>query len=95
VREITTGDETWCFNMISKAKDKICNGNSGHTNDPKSWHIEITNEDNCHHFFRYQGYCSLEFIPQGQRVNKTYYAEIMKRLREAVRIKRPESLEND
>jgi len=25
----------------------------------ESSHVEITNEDNAHHFLRYQGYCSL------------------------------------
>jgi hypothetical protein len=36
-----------------------------------------------------------EFIPQGQRVNQAYYMEILKRLHEAVRRKRPELWPNN
>jgi hypothetical protein len=25
----------------------------------ESWHVEVTDEDNAHHFVLYQGYCSL------------------------------------
>jgi len=32
----------------------VCNGNSSHSHNP-SLHVEITNEDNAHHFFWYQG----------------------------------------
>jgi hypothetical protein len=31
------------------------------------------------------------FVPRGQRVNKKYYLEVVKSLREAVRKKRPDS----
>jgi hypothetical protein len=56
----------------------------------ESSHVEITNEDNDHYFLRYQGYCSFEFIPQGQTVNQAYCVEILKLLLEAVHRKRPE-----
>jgi hypothetical protein len=36
-----------------------------------------------------------EFIPQGQTFNQTYCVKILKRLREAVRRKRPELWPND
>jgi hypothetical protein len=43
-----------------------------------------------HHFLRYLGNCSFEFIPQGQAGNRAYYVEMLKPLREAVRRKGPE-----
>jgi hypothetical protein len=35
-----------------------------------------------------------EFVPRGQTVNGQFYLEVMKRLREAVRRKRPEGWRN-
>jgi hypothetical protein len=59
-----------------------------------SSHAEITHEDNAHHFLRYQGYCSL-WIHSARPVNQAYYAEILKRIREAVRRKIHELWPND
>jgi len=42
-----------------------------------------------------KGIVPFEFIPQGQIVNQAYYMEILKRLHEAVRGKRPELWPND
>jgi len=50
----------------------------------ESLHVEITNEDNDHHFCRYQGYCSL-WIHSTRPVNQAYYVEILKQLSEAVK----------
>jgi len=47
------------FSMIPKAYDEVFNGNSRHPQDPKRSHVEITNENNVHHFVRYQGNCLL------------------------------------
>jgi hypothetical protein len=41
-------------------------------------------------FFDFKGTAHFELIPQGQTINRAYYMEILKRLREAVRRKRPE-----
>jgi len=40
-------------------------------------------------FFDSEGVVHYEFLPQGRTVNKKYYLEVMQRLREAVRKKRP------
>jgi hypothetical protein len=46
-------------------------------------------------FFDNKGTVNFEFIPQGQTVSQAYYLETTKRLREAVRRKRPELWPND
>jgi len=45
-------------------------------------------------FFDYNGAMHREFLPQGHTVNKEYYLEVMRRLREAIRKKRPELWNN-
>jgi hypothetical protein len=77
--------------MIPKANDEVCIADIPTTHG--SSHVEITNEDNDHHFLRYQGYSLLlqSTIP----VNHASYVEILKRLLEAVNRKRPELWPND
>ena len=41
-------------------------------------------------FFDWRGVIHCEFVPRGQRVNKEFYVAVLKRLREAVRRKRPQ-----
>jgi hypothetical protein len=47
------------FNMIPKAEDKFVIEAADIPTTHESSHIEITKEDNAHHFLRYHGYCSL------------------------------------
>jgi hypothetical protein len=46
-------------------------------------------------FFDMKAIVHFDFMPQGQTVNQAYYVELPKRLREAVRRKRPELWPND
>jgi len=41
-------------------------------------------------FFDSRGVVHHKYAPQGQKINKEYYLEILRRLRDAVRSKRPE-----
>jgi hypothetical protein len=43
-------------------------------------------------FFDCEGTVHQKFVPLGQTVNQHYYLEILKRLREQVRRKRPEMM---
>jgi transposase len=45
-------------------------------------------------FFDWKGVVHHEFVPRGETVNKEFYLKVMKRLREAVRRKRPEAWTN-
>ena len=42
-------------------------------------------------FFDSEGVVHYEFLPQGRTVNKEYYLEVMQRLLETVRKKRPDA----
>ena len=46
-------------------------------------------------FFNYRGVVHYEFLPPGQTVNKEYYLSVMRRLCEAIRLKRPELWANN
>ena len=46
-------------------------------------------------FFDFRGIVHYEFVPTGQTVNKVYYLEVLKKLREKVRRKRPEIFANN
>jgi hypothetical protein len=61
-----------------------------------SSHVEITNEDNARNFLRFQGYCSLLINSTRPNIQPSvFYVEILKRLRETGRTKRPEICPND
>ena len=46
-------------------------------------------------FFDTRGIFHYEFVPTGQTVNQVYYLELLERLREIVRRKRPEPFANN
>jgi len=46
-------------------------------------------------FFDIRGIVHYEFVPTGQTVNQVYYLEVLERVREKVRQKRPELFVNN
>jgi hypothetical protein len=85
------------LNMIPKANDKVCKGNSRPLHDPrdlacrnrkrkKKMLISLLDIKVMVQFY---------FIPQGQTVNQAYYMEILKRLHEVVSGKRSERRSNN
>ena len=46
-------------------------------------------------FFDFNGIVHHEFLPRGQTVNKEYYLQVQRRLREAIRKKRPDLWKNN
>jgi len=82
---VITGDETWCFQYDPETK-RHC----------KQWKTEFTSAEKSTHvktmfvcFFDHKGIVHYEFIAQGQTVNQQCYLEVLTRLRESVRRKRP------
>ena len=56
----------------------------------KSSPSSIQNQGATHSFFDASGVVHHEYLPEGSIVNQTYYNEVLKRLRDAIRRKRPE-----
>ena len=51
--------------------------------------VQIKSQNNFADFFYIRGIVHYEFVPTGQTVNQVYYLEVLGRLREKVRRKRP------
>jgi histone-lysine N-methyltransferase SETMAR len=60
------------------------------TEAKKGTYVTSTSKDNAHLFFDHKGIVHFEFLEQGRTVNQHCYLEILARLREAVRRRRPE-----
>jgi hypothetical protein len=92
LKNIITGDETWVYGYEVETKVQSSQWVSKTSPRPKKAH------QMCSHvkvmltvFFYSEGVVHYEFLPQGRTVNKEYYLEVMQRLREAVRKKRPDA----
>jgi len=58
--------------------------------------VQIKSQNNvADFFFDIRGIVHYEFVPTGQTVNQVYYLEVLERLREEVRWKRPELFANN
>ena len=91
MKRIITGDESWVYEY-----DTLTNQQSS------EWRFE--NEPNPKKprrsrskvkvmlivFFDYLGVVHFEYVPEGQTVNKEYYLTVLRRLRDAIRRKRPD-----
>jgi hypothetical protein len=60
------------------------------TETKKGAHVTSPSEDDAHLFFDHKGVVHFEFLGQDQAVNQHCYLEILARLHEAVRQRRPE-----
>jgi len=91
IKCIITGDETWIYaydpetvNQSSEYRAK------GEPRPKKSRQSKSKIKVMLTVFFDYRGVVHYEFLPPGQTVNKEYYLNVMRHLREAIRQKRPE-----
>ena len=57
--------------------------------------VQIKSQNDFAKFFDIGGIVHYEFVPTGQTLNQVYYLEVLERLRERVRRKRPERFANN
>jgi hypothetical protein len=88
---LITGDKTWRFQYVPETKHQSMQWKTQNSSRPKKAHTSCSQFKTmlvC--FFDRMGIVHYEFTAQGQTVNQQCYLEVMIRLRESVRRKRPE-----
>ena len=88
---IITGDETWIYGYDPETKFQSSQRKHTESLRPKKARQVRSNVKvmlTC--FFNSRGIVHHEYVPEGQTINKDYYLEILRRLRDAVRRKRPD-----
>jgi histone-lysine N-methyltransferase SETMAR len=91
LKKIVTGDETWCFLYDPQTKRQSSEWKSKTSPRREKFRLDKSKgKVMLEVFFDYKGLIHYEFIPEGRTVNKELYVEILRRLRDAIRRKRPE-----
>ena len=86
-----TCDETWVYGYDIETKAQSSQWVGQGSPRPKKARMSRSNmKVMMVVFFDWQGVIHYEFVPRGQTVNKEFYLAVLKRLREAVRRKRPQ-----
>ncbi|UYV65616.1 hypothetical protein LAZ67_3004868 [Cordylochernes scorpioides] len=81
LQRLITGDEAWIYGYDVETKAQSSQWKLPHEPRPKK---SAPSSGVAHH----------EFLPQGRTVNKEYYLQVMRNLREAIRQKRPDLWKN-
>ena len=76
--------------MTWKQRSGLHSGRAKHPSDPKKLAKFDPKSRCCLVFFDACGVIHHEYLPEGSTVNQTYYIEVLKRLRDAIRRKRSE-----
>ncbi|UYV78708.1 hypothetical protein LAZ67_16002504 [Cordylochernes scorpioides] len=95
LQRVITGDEAWvyCYDVENKAQSS--QWKLPHEPRPKKARQVRSNvKVLLTVFFDCRGVVHHEFLPQGRTVNKEYYLQVMRHLREAIRQKRPDLWKN-
>lgn len=89
--KVITGDESWCYGYDPETKQQSSQWKTPASPRPKKARQVKSNVKTmliC--FFDVRGVVHMEFVPPGQTVNQAFYLEVLKRLRNSVRQKRPD-----
>lgn len=88
--KVITGDETWCYSYDPETKQQSSQWkHSGSPRPKKARQVRSAVKTMLICFFDARGVVHREFVPEGQTVNQDFYIQVLRRLREAVRRKRP------
>ena len=88
LKKVITGDESWVYGYDPETKQQSSQCNRPDEPRPKKTRQSRSLVKSMSIiFFGCQGVVHYEFAPRGQTINKEYYVEVLKRLRDAVRRK--------
>ncbi len=91
LERIVTGDETWVPLFDPETKQASSEWRlKGSKRPTKAVKSRSQKKTILILFFDHKGMVHLEFLPQGETVDTDYYLEVLQRLKESVRRKRPE-----
>lgn len=85
-----TGDESWYYGHDPETKQASSQWKTPNSPRSKKARQVRSNVKTIIVFFDVHGIVHWEFVPPGQTVNQHFYLEVLRRLREDVRRKRPE-----
>lgn len=95
LQRVITGDESWVYGYDVETKAQSSQWKLPHEPRPKKARQVRSNvKVLLTVFFDCRGVVHHEFLPQGRTVNKEYYLQVMRNLREAIRQKRPDLWKN-
>ena len=96
IKRVITGDETWVYGYDIETKVQSSQWKLPEEPRPKKARQVRSNvKVMLTVFFDFNGVVYHEFLPPGRTVNKEYYLEVLRRLREAIRRKRPDLWRNN
>ncbi|UYV73040.1 hypothetical protein LAZ67_10001648 [Cordylochernes scorpioides] len=91
LQRVITGDEAWVYGYDVETNAQSSQWKLPHEPRPKKAHQVRSNvKVLLTVFLDCRGVVHHEFFPQGRTVNKEYYLQVMRNLREAIRQKRPD-----
>lgn len=96
LKRVITGDETWVYGYDVETKAQSSQWrHPGSPRPKKARQVRSNVKVMLTVFFDFNGIVHHEFLPQGETINKEYYLQVQRRLREAVRRKRPDLWQNN